>query len=158
MLADQSTEDLIEYLNQTNSEEEVMSTREVIASAMTDIMSKVICGIQIHSIRRPNTEYVDMQNLGFAPSFRSQMRNFINFFSPYFAKKVNLFPTALYSYFNNLTWRTVQLRKAENIRRNDFLQIMEELFEQEMKLPEEDRKFYEPITFQNRILAVILRY
>lgn len=64
----------------------------------------------------------------------------INFFSPYLAKKVHHFPASTESYYNDLIWNAIRLRKTDNTRRNDLLQIMADLFEEENKLPEEDRK------------------
>lgn len=157
-IMDKSTDDLIDYLNETIPDEKVTPARQLMGSAMTDIMSKVMCGVQIHSIRKPNKKHVDIQSSVFAPSLRAQVRNVINFFSPYLAKKVHHFPASTESYYNDLIWNAIRLRKTDNTRRNDLLQIMADLFEEENKLPEEDRVIAEEDVVANIFIMIQAGY
>lgn len=130
---------MIDYLNE-NADKKEWPTRQLMGDAMTDIVCKAICGLEIHSIKNPNREHVVMQNMAFASGFRGFARNTINFISPYLAKKVHIFPRILHTYFDDLTWKTIEMRKEKNIRRNDLLQLLLEVYEQEKMLPAENRK------------------
>uniref|UniRef100_A0A8D9F509 Cytochrome P450 6j1 n=1 Tax=Cacopsylla melanoneura TaxID=428564 RepID=A0A8D9F509_9HEMI len=139
-IIDKCTDDLIEYLHETITQEKNIPTRELMGDAMTDVVCKAICGIQIHTLQNPNKEHVEIQKMVFGASARSYTRNIVNFFSPDFlAKKINNFSEVVEAYFCKLTWQAIELRKKENVKRSDLLQLLMDAYEQEQMLPEEKR-------------------
>ncbi|KAL1461061.1 hypothetical protein WDU94_012993 [Cyamophila willieti] len=139
-IVDKSIDDFIEYLHETIAQEQDLPTRDVMGDAMTDVVCKAICGIQIHTIKNPNVEHVEIQKMVFAGNARNYIRNIVTFFSPeFFAKKIYSFPAVVETYFSKLTSQAIELRQKENVKRNDLLQLLMEAYEQEQMLPVEQR-------------------
>ncbi|KAI5706186.1 hypothetical protein M8J76_004777 [Diaphorina citri] len=156
-ILDKCLDDLIDYLNE-NAHKKEWPTRQLMGDAMTDIVCKAICGLEIHSIKNPSREHVAMQNMAFASSFRGFARNTINFISPYLAKKVHIFPRILHTYFDDLTWKTIEMRKEKNIRRSDLLQLLLEVYEQEQMLPAENRVLSRELFVSNIFIMILAGY
>ncbi|XP_026681602.1 cytochrome P450 6a2 [Diaphorina citri] len=78
----------------------------------------------------------------FAPGLFQFIRSLLSFFFPKLAVHFTLFPQEVADYFTKLTTTSIEMRKQEKAqaeKRVDYLQLMIELYEKDLMLPESER-------------------
>lgn len=141
-IVDKCSNDFIDYLHTTIPDSKDVPTKVFMGDIFTDLVCKTICGINIHSITSPNKEHVYFMNVCFAPGLFQFIRSLLSFFFPKLAVHFTLFPQEVADYFTKLTTTSIEMRKQEKAqaeKRVDYLQLMIELYEKDLMLPESER-------------------
>ncbi|KAI5721889.1 hypothetical protein M8J76_000383 [Diaphorina citri] len=141
-IVDKCSNDFIDYLHSTIPDSKDVPTKVFMGDIFTDLVCKTICGINIHSITSPNKEHVYFMNVCFAPGLFQFIRSLLSFFFPKLAVHFTLFPQEVADYFTKLTTTSIEMRKQEKAqaeKRVDYLQLMIELYEKDLMLPESER-------------------
>ncbi|KAK7789223.1 hypothetical protein R5R35_007048 [Gryllus longicercus] len=103
--------------------------KEVLAKFTTDIIGSCAFGLQFNSMKNPDSEFRAMGRKVFAPSASRTLVGLFFQFAPSLAKVFRLrFPTPEVSdFFLKAVHDTVEYREKNNIKRNDFLQLLIDL-------------------------------
>ena len=132
--------ELQEYLKTPAGKQEVIEIKDVLARYSTDVIASCAFGIKCNCLKDSNAEFRVWGRKIFQPSLKDRTLGFINFLIPSFSKifKINVFPQDVSKYFRNMVKDTIEYREANNIHRNDFMQLMIQLKNKTLGLEEDD--------------------
>lgn len=104
-------------------------TRDLVARFTTDVIGSTAFGINCNSLANPDSEFRRMSKRIFGGSLMNLLRQFVVFFMPKISKSLNIKDTdpEVEEFFLGMVRDTVQHRIANNVTRNDFLQLLIEL-------------------------------
>lgn len=122
------------------SENGELEFRELLARFTTDIIGTCAFGLQFNSMKDPNSEFRTMGRKVFTPSFMGTLGMILVTMVPFMGKFFKIrFPKADVSdFFMKAVHDTVEYREKNNVRRNDFLQLLIDL-KNKGKLEDEDK-------------------
>ncbi|XP_070493743.1 probable cytochrome P450 6a14 [Chironomus tepperi] len=130
---------MIEKLR-ANENLQTVEVREVIASFMTDVIGNIAFGLEMHAIDDPNSEFRRMGRKVFgSANFLGKILLLSNFRNLARKLRLQLFPMDVSNFFRHLVRETVEYRRANNIERDDMLNLL-------MKIGSEGNKSDEKLT------------
>lgn len=104
---------------------EIIEVREVIASFMTDVIGNIAFGLEMNAIDDPNSEFRRMGRKVFgSDNFLGKILLFSNFRNLARNLRLQLFPKDVSNFFRQLVKQTVEYRRANNIERDDMLNLL----------------------------------
>jgi len=126
-------------LEKSASNEEVIEIKDILARYSTDIISSCAFGIQCNCLKNPDAEFRQWGRKIFAPSLRNAIIPFIASTVPSLLKvlKVHLVDPSISKYFLSVIEETVNYRERNNIKRNDFMQLLIQI-KNKVKLEEDN--------------------
>ncbi|KAJ9577525.1 hypothetical protein L9F63_005898 [Diploptera punctata] len=136
----QTGKELQEYLKTPADKQEVLEIKDLLARYSTDIIASCAFGIKCNCLKEPNAEFRVWGRKIFQPSLKGRVLQFINFLIPSFTRtfNVHVFPKDVSKYFRSMVKDTVEYREANNIHRNDFMQLMIQLKNKTLGIEEDD--------------------
>ncbi|KAJ9577526.1 hypothetical protein L9F63_005899 [Diploptera punctata] len=143
----QTGKELQEYLKTPAGKQEVLEVKDLLARYSTDIIASCAFGIKCNCLKEPNAEFRVWGRKLFQLSLKSRALRFINLLMPSLMRifKVSLFPQDVSKYFRGMVKDTVEYREANNIHRNDFMQLMIQLKNKTLGIEEDDPLIKMPI-------------
>ncbi|CAG9859765.1 unnamed protein product [Phyllotreta striolata] len=124
------TKGLEEMLNECAAVNEPVDIKEVLGRFTTDIIGSVAFGIEINSMKNPDTDFRKYGKYIFEANFRQRLNLIIlNTFPRWFVKAVGFKLTRkeIESFFINVVKNTVEYREKNNIYRKDFMHLLIQL-------------------------------
>ncbi|XP_067005220.2 probable cytochrome P450 6a13 [Anabrus simplex] len=120
---------LRDYLQGPASKGEELEMREVMAQFTTDIIGSCAFGLQMNSMKDPDSEFRRMGRKVFEASLITSIRRLIILFLNPLAKLLNLsfVDNEVNNFFLNAVKETVQYREKHNIKRDDFMHLLIQL-------------------------------
>ncbi|KAJ9577527.1 hypothetical protein L9F63_005900 [Diploptera punctata] len=136
----QTGKELQEYLKTPADKQEVLEVKDILARYSTDIIASCAFGIKCNCLKEPNSEFREWGRKIFQPSLKGRLLGIINFLVPSFMRafKLHVFPEDVSKYFRSMVKDTVEYREANNIHRNDFMQLMIQLKNKTLGIEEDD--------------------
>ncbi|PNF28549.1 putative cytochrome P450 6a14 [Cryptotermes secundus] len=119
-------QELGDILQETASREEIIEIKEILARYSTDIISSCAFGIQSHCLENPGAEFRQWGKKIFPTTIKSSITGSLSALLPSmvsFLKLRGLEPKVS-EYFRSLFEETMTYREKNNIKRNDFLQLL----------------------------------
>ncbi|XP_067009335.2 probable cytochrome P450 6a14 [Anabrus simplex] len=128
-LIEECAQQLREYLAEPAEKEREVEMKEILAKFTTEVIGTCAFGLQFNAIEDPHSEFRRMGRAVFKPTLMSNVRRFTLAFIPELAKIFNIsFITKdVTDFFLKAVKETVTYREENNIRRNDFLQLLIDL-------------------------------
>ena len=119
--------DLVKYLEENKETEFEM--RDLFARLLTDIIASCAFGISCNSLENPDDEFRHMgKNISVSGKFGTFKRTLDQFCRPLrILLKLKLSNPEVESYFINMVQDTIKYREENNIKRNDFMQLLIQL-------------------------------
>lgn len=135
-VAEEFVETFEQHMIEMNHEVEI---KDLLARFTTDIIGSCAFGIECNSLKNPQAEFRVLGRSIFTERRNGKfMQLFINTF-PDLARKlhVRMVTDKVHNFFMCLVKETVEYRKKNNIKRNDFLNILLELNDSEQVMDEQ---------------------
>lgn len=121
-----------------------MEMREFTAKFTTDVIGSCAFGLQFNSMSEESSDFRRMGHKVLQPSKMSAFSKLIRVFFPTLFRVLNLrtFPKEVNKFFLSVVADTLRHRRQNNIRREDFLQMLAELrYTKDHLSPQVDQDF-----------------
>ena len=116
-------------LEEVGEKGEVTEIKEVLARFSTDIISSCAFGIECNCLKNENAEFRQWGRKIFEPSLKQLIIMMLSGIAPIVLDTLKLSPidSEISKYFRNMVQETVEYREKNNVKRNDFLQLLIQL-------------------------------
>ncbi|KAK7789229.1 hypothetical protein R5R35_007054 [Gryllus longicercus] len=115
------------FLRDAARRRHVVEMKDVVAKFTTDVIGTCAFGLQFNSLADPDSEFRRMGKAIFEPSLSLAIRETVGMFIPQIDRIIKLPPTHVADFFIRVVKETVDYREKNNIKRNDFMQLLIEL-------------------------------
>ncbi|PSN38879.1 hypothetical protein C0J52_18964 [Blattella germanica] len=111
------------------SEGQIIEIKDVLARYSTDIISSCAFGIQCNSLKDPNAEFRQWGRKIFEPSIKGTINGLLRATVPKLMKYIDVkqIDEHVSKYFLEMVKDTVEYREKNDIKRNDFMQLLIQL-------------------------------
>ncbi|PNF35807.1 putative cytochrome P450 6a14 [Cryptotermes secundus] len=113
-------------LQETASREEIIEIKDILARYSTDIISSCAFGIQCHCLENPDAEFRRWGRKLFESSIILSLTGSLSALFPSMVSllKLRSIDAKVSEYFHSMVQDTVNYREKNNIKRNDFMQLL----------------------------------
>jgi cytochrome P450 family 6 len=117
---------MIEHLKPYAESKEPLEVKEVFAAFTTEVIADVAFGLEINVLGNSNNEFRRYGKSVFEPTLWIKMKNFFVFTFEGLAKLLNMsFNTKeVTDFYTNTVRATLDYREQNNVKRNDFFQLL----------------------------------
>ncbi|XP_023176908.2 cytochrome P450 6a2-like [Drosophila hydei] len=107
----------------------IIEVKDLMARFTTDVIGTCSFGIECNTLRNPKTDFRIMANKSLTEMRHGRVLSAFQFSFPNLARKLGMrqVPEDVHQFFMSLVKETIALREKENIKRNDFMQMLIEL-------------------------------
>lgn len=107
-------------------QQEILDINDVSIRYTVDIIGSCAFGIDCNSLKNPDTEFKKIAKYVTNPPYWYAMKFFCALMSPKLARmgNLNIYQSSTINFFMNLVRDTVEYREKNNVKRNDFMQLM----------------------------------
>ena len=126
---------------------DVIEIKDVLARFSTDIISSCAFGIECNCLKNEDAEFRQWGSKMFEPSLKQLVLGILSGIAPVVLDILKLSPidSDVSKYFRNMVQETVEYREKNNVKRNDFLQLLIQLknkvlLEDEQKTEEQNNE------------------
>ncbi|XP_069672224.1 probable cytochrome P450 6a14 isoform X2 [Periplaneta americana] len=122
-------QELGECLMETANNEKVIEIKDVVARFSTDVISSCAFGIQCNCLKNPDAEFRQWGRKIFRRSIQGALAVLLSLINPTLVEtfKLKRLDTEVANYFRNMVEDTVNYREKNNVKRNDFMQLLIQL-------------------------------
>jgi cytochrome P450 family 6 len=122
----QVLQNCLEYVGETGDEIEM---KDILARFSTDIISSCAFGIECNCLKNEDAEFRKWGRKIFEPSLKRLVIGLLSGIAPVVLEtlKLSSMDSDVSKYFRNLVQETVEYRDKNNVKRNDFLQLLIQL-------------------------------
>ena len=108
---------------------DVIEIKDVLARFSTDIISSCAFGIECNCLKNENAEFRQWGRKMFEPSLKQLVLGILSGIAPVVldSLKLSTLDSDVTKYFRNMVQETVEYREKNNVKRNDFLQLLIQL-------------------------------
>jgi cytochrome P450 family 6 len=133
-------------LEKSASNEEVIEIKDILARYNTDVISSCAFGIQCNCLKNPDAEFRQWGRKIFEPSIRNPVALFLSLIVPSLLSVLQLNPInpKVSKYFRSMVEDTVNYRERNNIKHNDFMQLLIHI-KNKVKLDEQNENIDENV-------------
>jgi cytochrome P450 family 6 len=119
-------QELGSILEETAGNEENIEIKDILARYSTDIISSCAFGIESNSLKNPNSEFRQWGRKIFEPSIRTLFARTLRSIIPSLMRvlKLRVIDPNISKYFQSMVQDTVNFRENNNVKRNDFMQLL----------------------------------
>ncbi|KAJ8888147.1 hypothetical protein PR048_007634 [Dryococelus australis] len=121
------SEELVEWLEDINSSEDVVEVKEVAAKYTTDVIGSCVFGLQINAIKDPNCEFRVMGRNILEPGELALKHRIIITLFPFLGKLLASRKADINAFFLRIVKDVVSYREKNNVVRDDFIQLLIQL-------------------------------
>ncbi|KAJ4434864.1 hypothetical protein ANN_23435, partial [Periplaneta americana] len=121
--------ELSNTLQESAKNEEIIEVKDIVARYSTDVIASCAFGIQCNCLQNPNAEFRQWGKKFFEPSIIGAIHTIFSTLYPKMLDliKMKTFDVNVTNYFRKMVQETVNYREENNIRRNDFMQLLIQL-------------------------------
>nr|CAD7462715.1 unnamed protein product [Timema tahoe] len=123
------SQNLVSFLGESADDNHILEIRNVVANFTTDVIGSCAFGLNINSMKNPNSEFRRMGNKVFQPThLTGALRSLVLIFRPIL--RFVLPPVAskdVNDFFLGMVKETMSYREKNKVVRNDFLQLLIQL-------------------------------
>jgi cytochrome P450 family 6 len=122
----QELERCLEKLGETG---DVIEFKDVLARFSTDVISSCAFGIECNCLKNEDAEFRQWGRKIFEPSLKRMVIGILSGIAPVVLDtlKLSTLDSQVSKYFRNMVQETVEYREKNNVKRNDFLQLLIQL-------------------------------
>lgn len=106
--------------------EEVIEVKDILARFSTDVISSCAFGIECNCLKNENAEFRQWGRKAFEPSIRTNIIGILSGIAPVVLDtlRVSTLDSDVSKYFRRMVEETVKYREENDVKRNDFLQLL----------------------------------
>lgn len=121
--------ELVALLDEPARQGEIVEMKDVVGKYTTDVIGTCAFGLQFNSMKNPDSEFRRMGKAVFEPSRWIMLHQTMRMTLPFLARLLDIrFPSKpVCDFFLGAVKETVDYREKNNIKRNDFMQLLIEL-------------------------------
>lgn len=129
---------LSQHIEQKVEAGEIVELKSTFLLYALNIIASLFFGIDANCIKDPNTEFRQIHSKITSRAFIDNLRTAILFLAPNLIDllRINRLSPAVQEYFLRITKETIRYREENNVRRNDFMQLLIDLAKDEEKIGE----------------------
>lgn len=148
----ETSHEMVKYVRKESDKQSDLEMKEILARFTTDVIGSIAFGLDLNSMENPNSKFREIGKKAVTIKGIGQLKVFFVSIFQGFAKKMNmkLIDPEVSEFFINSMKETIDYREQNNIRRNDFLDLLIQL-KNHGKLHGDDET-YDKLTF-NEIVA-----
>ncbi|GJQ68868.1 hypothetical protein Trydic_g21737, partial [Trypoxylus dichotomus] len=122
---------MIDHVDRLSESGVSVDVKKILASYTTDVIGSCAFGIECNSFKDPNSEFRKYGKKVFEPSFENALKMVVGFAAPFLRHVIQFKFTSrdIENFFMNLVSGIFEYRKANNVARNDFIQLFIEMRE-----------------------------
>jgi cytochrome P450 family 6 len=119
-------QELGSILEESAHNEEIIEIKDILARYSTDVISSCAFGIESNSLKNPDAEFRQWGRKIFKPSIKASLFGILDALCPSLISilKLRSFDPEVTKYFRSMVVETVNFRERNNIKRNDFMQLL----------------------------------
>ncbi|XP_023712683.1 probable cytochrome P450 6a14 [Cryptotermes secundus] len=119
-------QELRTILHETASQEEIIEVKDILARYTTDIISSCAFGIQCHCLENPDAEFRQWGRKIFESTIKLSLIRSLSVLFPSVMSflKFRVLDPKVSKYFRSMVQDTVNYREKNNVKRNDFMQLL----------------------------------
>ncbi|XP_069687375.1 cytochrome P450 9e2-like [Periplaneta americana] len=123
--------DLVEHLEENVAAGNLLETKTVATKFAADSVAYCAYGLRQNSFKNPDTEFRKYGRMFLEPTFWKSVEQAILTLTPALADflRLKFAPTEVTNFFRRMTKETAVYRKENNIKRNDYLQMLIQIME-----------------------------
>jgi cytochrome P450 family 6 len=108
---------------------DAIEIKDILARFSTDIISSCAFGIECNCLKNEDAEFRQWGRKIFEPSLKQFVIGFLSVIAPFVLDtlKLSTLDSQVSKYFRNMVQETVEYREKNNVKRNDFLQLLIQL-------------------------------
>jgi cytochrome P450 family 6 len=117
------------HVNQSALSGETLEVKDILAKFSTDVIASFAFGVQCNCLKNPDAEFRKWGRQIFQSNIKSGIRDLTMFVAPALASvmKIPFVPRDVTQYFKKMVEETVEYRESNNVKRNDFIQLLIEM-------------------------------
>jgi cytochrome P450 family 6 len=110
---------------------EVIEVRDILGRFSTDVISSCAFGVQCNCLKNENAEFRQWGRKIFEPSVQVIVMGILSAVAPVVLDnlKLSIIDSNVSKYFRKMVQETVECREMNNVKRNDFMQLLVQLKE-----------------------------
>uniref|UniRef100_A0A1I8PTG9 Cytochrome P450 n=1 Tax=Stomoxys calcitrans TaxID=35570 RepID=A0A1I8PTG9_STOCA len=121
--------DLIEVFHKTLVSDQVLEVRDLVARFTTDVIGTCAFGLEIDSLHNPNVEFRRMSRKAIVEKRYGTLGFMLRFSFPELSRRLHVKETVadVEEFFLDIVRNTVDYREQNNVKRNDFMDMLIDL-------------------------------
>jgi cytochrome P450 family 6 len=125
ILADCGNE-LRKHVDNSAAKGEILEVKDILAKFSTDVIASFAFGLQCNCLKNPDAEFRKWGRKIFETNIKTGIRDLATFVAPALASilKIPFVPRDVTHYFKKMVEETVEYRENNNVKRNDFIQLL----------------------------------
>jgi cytochrome P450 family 6 len=125
LLADCGNE-LRTHVEHSAANGEMLEVKDILAKFSTDVIASFAFGVQCNCLKNPDAEFRKWGRKIFQTNIKTGIRDLVIFVAPALASmvKIPFVPPDVTHYFKKMVKETVEYRESNNVKRNDFIQLL----------------------------------
>ncbi|XP_001361456.3 cytochrome P450 6a8 [Drosophila pseudoobscura] len=133
-------EEFIDVMHEKMKQNSVLEIRELMARFTVDVIGTCAFGIKCNSLRDENAEFLRFGKRTFVDKRHGSFLTGFMTSYPKLARRLRLVrtPTHIRNFYERIVHETVAMREKENIKRNDFMDLLIDMKNQKVKLENGD--------------------
>jgi cytochrome P450 family 6 len=108
---------------------DLLEVKDILAKFSTDVIASFAFGVQCNCLKNPDAEFRKWGRKIFQSNIKSGIRDIFISVAPALASvmKITYVPRDVTQYFKKMVEETVEYRESNNVKRNDFIQLLIEI-------------------------------
>jgi len=117
---------------------EAIEIKDILARYTTDVIASCAFGIQCNCLKNPDAEFRKWGKKIFELSAATKFFRTVTLLLPSFRRFIEFPPKDVGKYFMKMVRETVEYREKNDVKRNDFMQLLIQMKNKTLQLPEEE--------------------
>jgi len=130
--------ELQDCLQEPADKRETIEIKDILARYSTDVIASCAFGIQCNCLKNPDAEFRKWGKKIFELSAATKFFRIITLLLPSFRRFIEFPPKDVSKYFMKMVRDTVEYREKNDVKRNDFMQLLIQMKNKTLRLAEEE--------------------
>ena len=130
--------DLQDCLQEPADNREIIEIKDVLAKYTTDVIASCAFGIQCNCLKNPDAEFRKWGRKVFELSAATKIFRTVTLLLPSFRRFIEFPPKDVSKYFMKMVRDTVEYREENDVKRNDFMQLLIQMKNETLRVDEEE--------------------
>jgi len=132
--------DLQDCLQEPANKRDTIEIKDILARYTTDVIASCAFGIQCNCLKNPDAEFRKWGRKIFELSATTKFFRTVTLLLPSFRRFLEFPPKDVGKYFTKMVRDTVEYREQNDVKRNDFMQLLIQMKNKTLSVAEEDIK------------------
>lgn len=131
-------QELQKCLEEPARSREPVEIKDILARYSTDVIASCAFGIDCNCLKNPDAEFRNWGKRIFEPTLRKKFLRTVTLLMPSLRRFFSVTPKDVSKYFMQMVKETVEYREANDVKRNDFMQLLIQMKNKTLRVAEEE--------------------